>query len=44
MTLNDFVNNLSGMCDGQDFSRELLKVIVSLFVGLKFFSNKHSKS
>lgn len=26
MSLNDFVNNLNGMCDGQDFSRELLKV------------------
>jgi len=27
MTANDFINNLHGLCDGQDFSRELLKTL-----------------
>ena len=33
MTTNDFINNLHGLCDGQDFSRELLKVLF-IFAGL----------
>ena len=33
MTANDFINNLHGLCDGQDFSRELLKVLY-MFTGL----------
>ncbi|XP_047128258.1 PH and SEC7 domain-containing protein 4 isoform X1 [Hydra vulgaris] len=27
MTLNDFVNNLSGLCDGKDFPRDQLKTL-----------------